>query len=177
VKTIEARPAQLVTRKRKLVPAAECPTWAARGKTGQRGDHRLCSGPGLSACEPYREAIDLGLSRGRNARAIWQDLVSEYGFASSYQSVQRFVRDAQSSCFPARYGGYEIEIANNLQVFRHNLRKTANTTRSCHPVGAAARNKSGDLSLDLSLWFPNPHSAGSAQMNVLADCPSARQYG
>jgi len=48
--------------------------------------------PGPSACEPYREAIDLGLSRGRNAMAIWQDLVSEYGFASSYQSVQRFVR-------------------------------------------------------------------------------------
>ena len=48
--------------------------------------------PGPSACEPYREAIYLGLSRGRNAMAIWQDLVSEYGFASSYQSVQRFVR-------------------------------------------------------------------------------------
>src|SRR6266700_1117 len=45
-----------------------------------------------SACESYREAIDLGISRGRNAMAIWQDLVSEYGFASSYQSVQRFVR-------------------------------------------------------------------------------------
>jgi transposase len=45
-----------------------------------------------SACEPYREAIDMGISRGRNAMAIWQDLVSEYGFASSYQSVQRFVR-------------------------------------------------------------------------------------
>ncbi len=48
--------------------------------------------PSPSACEPYREAIDLGISRGRNAMAIWQDLVSEYGFASSYQSVQRFVR-------------------------------------------------------------------------------------
>ena len=48
--------------------------------------------PGPSACEPYREAIDLGINRGRNARAIWQDLVSEYGFASSYQSVPRFVR-------------------------------------------------------------------------------------
>jgi hypothetical protein len=45
-----------------------------------------------SFCEPYREAIELGLSRGRNAKAIWQDLVSEYSFASSYQSVQRFVR-------------------------------------------------------------------------------------
>src|SRR5215510_5645463 len=26
-----------------------------------------------SFCEPYREAIELGLRRGRNARAIWQD--------------------------------------------------------------------------------------------------------
>jgi transposase len=55
---------------------------------------------GLSACEPYREAIDLGLSRGRNARAIWQDLVSEYGFASSYQSVQRFVRKRRGAQTP-----------------------------------------------------------------------------
>jgi transposase len=56
--------------------------------------------PGPSACESYREAIDLGLSRGRNARAIWQDLVSEYGFASSYQSVQRFVRKRRGTQTP-----------------------------------------------------------------------------
>ena len=56
--------------------------------------------PSPSACEPYREAIDLGLSRGRNARAIWQDLVSEYGFASSYQSVQRFVRKRRGTQTP-----------------------------------------------------------------------------
>ena len=34
----------------------------------------------LSACEPFREAIELGLSRGRNAAAIWHDLVAESGF-------------------------------------------------------------------------------------------------
>ena len=55
---------------------------------------------GASACEPYREAINLGLSRGRNAMAIWQDLVSEYGFASSYQSVQRFVRKRRGTQTP-----------------------------------------------------------------------------
>jgi transposase len=55
---------------------------------------------GASVCEPYREAIDLGLSRGRNAMAIWQDLVSEYGFASSYQSVQRFVRKRRGTQTP-----------------------------------------------------------------------------
>jgi len=47
--------------------------------------------PSASACEAYREAIELGLSRGRNAMAIWQDLVDQHCFASSYQSVQRFV--------------------------------------------------------------------------------------
>jgi transposase len=56
--------------------------------------------PRASACEPYREAIELGLSRGRNARAIWQDMVCEYGFASSYQSVQRFVRKRRGSQTP-----------------------------------------------------------------------------
>jgi hypothetical protein len=32
-------------------------------------DSAVVSSP--SACEPYREAIDLGISRGRNAMAIW----------------------------------------------------------------------------------------------------------
>src|SRR5687767_2162735 len=37
----------------------------------------------LSQCEPYRELIEGGLQRGRNAMAIWQDLVTEYGYAHS----------------------------------------------------------------------------------------------
>jgi transposase len=45
-----------------------------------------------SVCEPFREAIELGLSRGRNATAIWQDLVSESGFSGGYQTVKRYVR-------------------------------------------------------------------------------------
>ncbi|MBV8891118.1 MAG: IS21 family transposase [Acidobacteria bacterium] len=45
-----------------------------------------------STCEPFREAIESGLSRGRNAMAIWQDLVAEAGFSGSYQTVKRFVR-------------------------------------------------------------------------------------
>ena len=69
----------------------------------QRGEQAAClayHSPRASACEPYQEAIELGLSRGRNARAIWQDLVSEYGFASSYQSVQRFVRKRRGAQVP-----------------------------------------------------------------------------
>jgi transposase len=56
--------------------------------------------PTASACEAYRETIELGLSRGRNAKAIWQDLVSEYGFASSYNSVKRFVHRRRGSQTP-----------------------------------------------------------------------------
>jgi transposase len=56
--------------------------------------------PTTSACEPYREFIELGLARGRNAMAIWQDLVSGSGFASGYQSVGRFVRKLRGSQVP-----------------------------------------------------------------------------
>jgi len=45
-----------------------------------------------STCEPYREQVDLGLRLGRNAMAIWQDLVSDHGFAGGYETVKRFVR-------------------------------------------------------------------------------------
>jgi hypothetical protein len=43
---------------------------------------RRCS---YRLCEPFRDAIELGLSQGRNARAIWQDLVSESGFGQPQQ--------------------------------------------------------------------------------------------
>jgi len=45
-----------------------------------------------SACAVHRDAIELGLARGRNAMAIWQDLVDTRGFTGGYQSVKRFVR-------------------------------------------------------------------------------------
>jgi transposase len=47
--------------------------------------------PSASTCEPWREVIELGLARGRNAKAIWQDLVDDHGFTGGYQSVRRFV--------------------------------------------------------------------------------------
>ena len=46
--------------------------------------------PSASACEPYRELIEAGLERGRNAMAIWQDLVTDHGFAAKYASVMRY---------------------------------------------------------------------------------------
>jgi transposase len=48
--------------------------------------------PSASACEPYRELIEDGLAKRRNAMAIYQDLVSFHGFTAKYASVRRFVR-------------------------------------------------------------------------------------
>ena len=48
--------------------------------------------PTGSACEPYFDFIELSLSKGRNAKAIYQDLVDGHGFPGRYASVKRFVR-------------------------------------------------------------------------------------
>ncbi len=47
--------------------------------------------PSASACEPFRELIVEALQRGRNAMAIYQDLVDDHGFTARYASVRRFV--------------------------------------------------------------------------------------
>jgi len=54
--------------------------------------HEPARSPQASHCEPYREIIERGIELGRNAMAIWQDLVSDHGFRAGYASVRRFVR-------------------------------------------------------------------------------------
>lgn len=59
--------------------------------------------PTGSACEPYFDFIELSLSKGRNAKAIYQDLVDSHGFTARYASVKRFVgrlraQSAKSAC-------------------------------------------------------------------------------
>ena len=53
-----------------------------------------------SACEPWREVIALALSGGRNAKAIWQDLVDDHSFGGGYQSVRRFVHRLLGAATP-----------------------------------------------------------------------------
>jgi len=60
--------------------------------------------PTASACEPYRETIDLGLNRGRNATAIWQDLVDRHGYNGGYQTVKRLVRKLRGTRSPQAVG-------------------------------------------------------------------------
>jgi transposase len=56
--------------------------------------------PTASACEPFLDFIELSLSKGRNAKAIYQDLVDDYGFTARYQSVKRFVRQLRGQPGP-----------------------------------------------------------------------------
>ena len=48
--------------------------------------------PVRSACEPHRDWIEAQVRLGRNAMAIYQDLVDHQGFASRCNSVKRFCR-------------------------------------------------------------------------------------
>jgi hypothetical protein len=72
--------------------------------------------PSASACEPYRELIELGLSRGRNAKAIWQDLVDNDGFTAGYQSVQRFIGKLRSAAVPEARAVIETAAGEEAQA-------------------------------------------------------------
>jgi len=66
------------------------PTMAAAG-SADSARSVATRAPSASACEPYRELITEALRHGRNAVAIWQDLVDDHGFPARYASVRRFV--------------------------------------------------------------------------------------
>jgi transposase len=72
--------------------------------------------PASSASEPYREAIEIGLSRGRNAMAIWQDLVDSQGFTAGYQSVKRFINKLRGSATPEARVVIETAPGEEAQV-------------------------------------------------------------
>src|SRR5262245_59333572 len=75
--------------------------------------HRNCS---ASACEAHRKTIELWLSRGRNAKAIRQDLVDIHGFAGSYQSVKRFVRQLRGTPSAEACAVIETGLGEESQV-------------------------------------------------------------
>ena len=73
------------------------------------------SGHTLSACAPYQEFVQAQVRRHRNATAIYQDLVDQFGFASSYESVKRFVRTMRHHA-PAQFDRLEFLPGEEVQV-------------------------------------------------------------
>jgi len=68
-----------------------------------------------SACEPHREWIEAQVRLGRNAVAIYQDLVDLHGFQSRYNSVKRFCRGLRGS-EPAQFDRLEFLAGEEAQV-------------------------------------------------------------
>lgn len=68
-----------------------------------------------SACEVHRTWIEAQVALGRNAQAIYQDLVEQHGFEHKYNSVKRFVRRLRV-CDPERFDVLESEPGEEAQV-------------------------------------------------------------
>jgi len=68
-----------------------------------------------SACEPHREWIEAQIRLGRNAMAIYQDLVDQHGFVSRYNSVKRFCRSLRQT-EPAQFDRLEFLPGEEAQV-------------------------------------------------------------
>jgi len=72
--------------------------------------------PATSACEPYRDLIEEALGRGRNAMAIWQDLVDDHGFTAKYASVKRYVARMRATTPPEARVVIETAPGQEAQV-------------------------------------------------------------
>jgi transposase len=72
--------------------------------------------PAASACEPYRELIETAVRLGRNAKIIWQDLVTSHGFSAGYASVKRFVRSLRGAQTPEERVVIETPPGREAQV-------------------------------------------------------------
>lgn len=68
-----------------------------------------------SACEPHQEWIEAQVRLGRNAMAIYQDLVEQFGFTHRYNSVKRFVRHLKKQD-PEQYDRLEFLMGEEAQV-------------------------------------------------------------
>jgi len=68
-----------------------------------------------SACEEHREWIEKQVELGRNAVAIYQDLVEHFGFTHRYNSVKRFVRGLKKKD-PEQYDRLEYLPGEEAQV-------------------------------------------------------------
>jgi transposase len=68
-----------------------------------------------SACEPHRAWIEQQVALGRNAVAIYQDLVERHDFTHRYNSVKRFVRTLKRRD-PERFDVLESAPGEEAQV-------------------------------------------------------------
>ena len=109
--------------RRKAKPAIQVTTGSEPAKPANGGKVTTGSSPPESAegrtsstSEPYREIVWTGLSHGRNAVSIWQELVDRHGFTGSYESVKRYVRKLRGTQPPEARAVIQTAPGEEAQV-------------------------------------------------------------
>ena len=77
--------------------------------------HGCNPGHARSECEPHRAWIEEQVRLQRNAQAIYQDLVDQFGFGARYNSVKRFVRGLRR-VDPEQFDRLEFAPGEEAQV-------------------------------------------------------------
>jgi transposase len=72
--------------------------------------------PVASACEPFRPLIESAVAQGRDAKAIWRDLVDDQHFTGKYASVKRFVRHLRGPSAPEAHPVITTPAGEEAQV-------------------------------------------------------------
>jgi transposase len=158
------------TRQRPPKPASQASTDsgpgskpASQASTDSGGQEKALIRPGrapaASACEPHRDFIEQSMSKGRNAVAIWQDLVSYHDFKSQYASVKRFVRKLrgdsgrEACCVITTEPGEEAQVdyGSGPMVRHPETGKYRRTRLFVLTLGTAARAGAPELS-DLEIF-------------------------
>jgi transposase len=127
---------------KKTDPESKSPTpdKVATGFDGELDENTPTRPPGnqkipkhaRSACAPHRDWIEKQIDLGRNAVAIYQDLVEQFGFTNKYNSVKRFVRGLKQKD-PKRYDRLEFLPGEEAQV------DYGQGARTLHPSGKYRR--------------------------------------
>jgi len=74
-------------------PVADAALVAIEGPTPSSGQNAAVAVKrDRSSCREHAAFIEAELAKGRNATAIYQDLVEHHGYAGSYDAVKRFAR-------------------------------------------------------------------------------------
>ena len=68
-----------------------------------------------SSAAPFRDFIEGEFAKGRNATAIYQDLVEHHGYGGSYDAVKRFIRKLRTR-EPKISCRFETEPGQEMQV-------------------------------------------------------------
>jgi transposase len=91
------------------------PPWPPANSSALQSTPEVATGINHSACDPHKNWIEKQVKLGRNAMAIYQDLIEQHNFENGYNSVKRFVRKFKVSD-PKQYDRLEFLPGEEAQV-------------------------------------------------------------